>query len=148
MKDELKGATTFNNRLLNSYHGILENVRSSKATAMLTYIVSQSSYDSLYLRERNSSNLNALLDNELELEGSMLDPKLLASSHPHYPMQSGCEKAYKASTYTQDLVNSCLHEVLLTLSGSKEDERESFGVTFKLQNQLSKESFEPITYTK
>jgi hypothetical protein len=61
-KDDLEGATTFNNRFLKSYHGILENVRPSKVVSMLTYIVAQSSYVSLYLRERNSSNLYAMLD--------------------------------------------------------------------------------------
>jgi hypothetical protein len=80
------------------------------------------------------------------MEGSMLASELLASSHPHSPKESECEKEYKAPSYTPDLVDSCLHEGLLTLSKSKEDERTSFGVTLKLQNQLSKESLEPITY--
>jgi hypothetical protein len=80
----------------------------------------------------------------LELEGSMLAFELLASSHPHSPKESECEQESKAPLYTPDLVDSCLHEALLTLSKSEEDGRESFGVPLKLQNQLSKESLSPL----
>lgn len=121
-KDDLEGATTFNNRFLKSYHGILENVRPLEVVAMSTYTVVESSNVSLYLRERHSSNLDTLLDDALELEGSMLAFELLASNHPHSPKESGCEQESKAASYTPNLVDSCLHEGCLTLLRFEEDE--------------------------
>jgi hypothetical protein len=59
--DDLKDETTFNSRFLISYHGIHENVRASKDFTMFLYTMAQISYVSLYLKERDSLNLDALI---------------------------------------------------------------------------------------
>jgi hypothetical protein len=111
----LEGEKKINDGFVMSYHGIPEDVRPSKSISITTYSNSQSSHVSLYLEEMNLSNLDALLDDALEMEGSILYSKLLAYSHLHYIKESGYEKEFKASSYTPYLVDLFLHEILLTL---------------------------------
>lgn len=73
-KNDVEGVTSFNPKFLKSYHAILKNVRPLEVVAMTTYTIAHDSFFStLKLIERHSSDLKAMFDEALEVEGNMLD---------------------------------------------------------------------------
>jgi hypothetical protein len=95
-----KSVTTFNGHFHKSYLENMESVRPSNIVSISFYVVAHDSHFSLFVREKQSPNLDAMLDNDLELENNMVvSENGLIASYSQYLKNSEGGKRSNVALY-------------------------------------------------